>query len=187
VAVKIFKKQGLTYKQIEWIRTEIEVLTVCNHPNIVRLYEVFESTDTIYMVIELLSDTLYNYMNKKAFIIEETIVRKFMISITRAVSHLHIYGIIHRDIKADNVMLNTSKNDVKIVDLGLAKILEPNELAIESVGTLCYAAPEIIEGAKYTEAVDMWSLGVLCYSLLNGELPFPPGEYEEMTAKYCFV
>ncbi len=177
VAVKILKKTHMTEKQVERARSEIETLKLCQHPNIMRLYEVFENSDNIYLVLEYLSGgSLYSFMKERHFTITESMARRFVHSIAHALHYMHTYGIIHRDIKPDNIVLATptEDTDVKIVDFGLAQILEPNELAVDPVGTLCYAAPEILVGNKYNKAVDMWSLGVLTFLLLVGRLPFDP-------------
>eukprot|EP00826_Nyctotherus_ovalis_P038489 TRINITY_DN3608_c0_g1_i13.p1 TRINITY_DN3608_c0_g1~~TRINITY_DN3608_c0_g1_i13.p1 ORF type:complete len:478 (+),score=112.60 TRINITY_DN3608_c0_g1_i13:1167-2600(+) len=186
-AVKILKKSQMAEKQLEQARTEIETLRVCQHKNIMRLYEVFENADNTYLVLEyLVGGNLYNYVKEHHFEVPESKAKKFIKSIAEALNYLHTYGIIHRDIKPDNVVLaSLSENsDVKIVDFGLARILEPNEMATEPVGTLCYAAPEILLGSKYNRSVDLWSLGVLTYWLLSGCLPFSPDLPEKEIAEY---
>lgn len=186
-AVKILKKSQMTEKQLEQARTEIETLRICQHQNIMRLYEVFENADNIYLVLEYLAGgNLYNYAKERHYDIKEEKSKKFIKSIATALNYMHKYGIIHRDIKPDNVVLASlsEHSGVKIVDFGLAKILEPNELASEPVGTLCYAAPEILLGSKYDKKVDLWSLGVLMYWLLSGSLPFSPDLPEKEIAEY---
>jgi len=177
----------MTEKQLEQARTEIETLKICRHQNIMRLYEVFENSDNIYLVLEyLVGGNLYNYVKERKHNIKEEKSKKLIKSIARALDYLHRYGIIHRDIKPDNIVFASlsEESDVKIVDFGLAKILEPNELASEPVGTLCYAAPEILLGSKYNKNVDLWSLGVLAYWLLSGTLPFSPDLAEKDIAEY---
>lgn len=177
-------------KQLEQARTEIETLKICQHKNIMRLYEVFENADNIYLILEFLGGgNLYNYAKEHSFRLDESTIKGIVKSIAEALNYLHTYGIIHRDIKADNIVLETllDNSDVKLVDFGLAKILEPNELATEAVGTLCYAAPEILLGSKYNKSVDMWSLGVLLYWLFTGSLPFSPDLQEKEIVRYFLV
>ena len=186
-AVKILKKTQMTEKQVGRARSEIETLKMCQHPNIMRLFEVFENADNIYLVLEhLAGGSLYSFLKDRHFYVPETMSRRFVHSVAHALHYLHTYGIIHRDIKPDNIVLVSSSEDtdVKIVDFGLAQILQPNELAVDPVGTLCYAAPEILVGNKYNKAVDMWSLGVLAFLLLTGKLPFDPELPEKEIAEY---
>ena len=174
-------------KHLEQARTEMETLKICQHKNIMRLYEVFENADNIYLVLEYLGGgNLYNYMKEHQLIIKESMAKRLIKSVTSALHYLHKYGVIHRDIKPDNVVFESTSEDcdVKLVDFGLAKILEPNEMATEPVGTLCYAAPEILLGNKYNSSVDLWSLGVLLYWILSGNLPFSPELPEKQIAEY---
>lgn len=187
VAVKILKKTTMTEKQIERARCEIETLKMCQHPNIMRLNEIFESADYIYLVLEHLSGgNLFHHLQEKRFNIPEETAFRYVRSVSSALQYMHSFGIIHRDIKPDNIVLTSQieGSDVKIVDFGLAKIFGPNELSDDSVGTLCYAAPEILLGKKYDNKVDVWSLGVLTYLLLVGQLPFNDMNSEKELAKY---
>jgi len=176
----------MTDKQVARCRSEIETLKMCQHPNIMRLFEVFENAENIYLVLEYLGGgSLYNLLKEKHFSISERMACNYIHSVAHALHYLHTYGIIHRDIKPDNIVLATAAedSDVKIVDFGLAQILEPNELATDPVGTLCYAAPEILLGRKYDKAVDMWSLGILAFLMLAGYLPFSPELSEKEIAE----
>lgn len=186
VAVKILKKSTMTDKQIERARSEIETLKMCQHPNIMRLYDVFESADYLYLVLEHLNGgNLFHFLQEKGFLISEEMAYRYVKSVASAVQYMHTYGIIHRDIKPDNIVLTSlaEESDVKIVDFGLAQIFGPNELSDDSVGTLCYAAPEILLGKKYDRKVDIWSLGILTYLLLVGQLPFNDMSSERELAK----
>ncbi len=186
VAVKILRKKQMTDKQQARARSEIETLKMCQHPNIMRLFEVFENTDHIYLVIEYLAGgSLYSFLKERHFAIPERMACRYVHSVAHALHYMHTYGIIHRDIKPDNIVLATQAedSDVKIVDFGLAQILGPNEYATDPVGTLCYAAPEILLGEKYTKAVDMWSLGILTHLMLVGFLPFSPDLAEKQIAE----
>jgi serine/threonine protein kinase len=88
--------------------------------------------------------------------------------------YLHSYGIVHRDIKLENVMMsdNSEHAIAKLVDFGLAKIMGPNEKAAEPFGTLGYVAPEVMKKEPYNFSCDLWSLGCIIYALLSGSLPF---------------
>ena len=160
---------------IEQTKNEINILKMCQHPNIMGFYEVFENSDHIFLVLEYLSGgNLFTYINEHNFSITENNARRYITSITKAINYMHMYGIIHRDIKPENIILEDNKDDsqVKIGDFGFAKMLRPDTLATDTVGTLCYVAPEILLGSKYGMSVDMWSLGVMTYLLLTGYMPF---------------
>ena len=91
-----------------------------------------------------------------------------------AIKYLHSYGIVHRDLKLENVMMsdNTEISVPKLVDFGLAKMIGPNELALEPFGTLGYVAPEVLQKKPYSFSCDLWSYGCIIYALLSGSLPF---------------
>ena len=169
------KKAAMSELERELAYEEIEVLKVCQHPNLLRLYDVFESKDHIYIVTEILEGgDLLNYLNKKECKISESYAAKIIHSLAAALYYLHSYGIIHRDLKPENILLQNKEpnSDVKIIDFGLAKFVGPTQKCYESCGTLSYAAPELIEGKTYDKSADIWSLGVISYLLLSGFLPF---------------
>jgi len=187
VAVKIIKKLNMTEKQIERTRYEIETLKICQHSNIMRLYDIFENSDYIYLVLEYLSGgNLLQYLNEKHYKIYEMTACRYIYSIVNALHYMHSIGIIHRDIKPENIVLETpsDKSDLKIVDFGLSKIFSPGEYSTDSVGTLIYAPPEILLGKRYNNKVDIWSLGILAYFLLAGSLPFNDSKGDKATALY---
>lgn len=171
---------------IELIKREIEILKLCQHPNIIRLYDVFENQDYIYIVMELLpGGDLFSYLEKRGFRIPEARACYIVHSLATALFYLHSYGIAHRDIKPENVLLidESEDSDVKIVDFGLSKMVGPNENCTEPFGTLSYVAPEVLEQKPYDKSVDIWSLGVVSYLLLSGRLPFDD-EDEKQIFKY---
>lgn len=175
VAVKIVRKRKLTEEQLERTIIELETLKLCQHPNIIRLFDIFENSEILYIVTEFLSGgNLLSYLQRHAFNLSEIRACQIIHSVSHSIHYLHTYGIVHRDIKPENIVLvdDTENSEVKLVDFGLAKILAPLEKTQEQVGTLCYTAPEIIKGEKYEKNVDMWSLGVLSYLLVVGQLPF---------------
>lgn len=142
-----------------------------NHENIVKLYEVFETESSIYLVLELLEGGelfqripfMKNYDN--------TDIKTLMKNLLSALSHLHERGIMHRDIKPDNILLETGKNDydIRIADFGLAAFID-EEILYKRCGTPGFIAPEIIsykEGDKmYNEKCDIFSAGLIFYILL---------------------
>ena len=175
VAVKIVKKTSLSGEDIGLIRRETEIMKMCQHPNVILMVDLFENTEYIYIVMELLrGGDLYAYLESHKYKVGETRSRNIIHSLATALYYLHSYGIIHRDIKLDNVMMidESDDSDVKLVDFGLSKFVGPNEKCIEPYGTYGFVAPEILRGLPYDKSVDVWSLGVIAYMLLAGEGPF---------------
>lgn len=175
VAIKIIKKSAIKEKDLALVRYEIETLKMCQHPNIMKLLDVFETFEYLYLVIELLEGgDLFSYLERVNFKVPEAKARKFIHSLATGLFYLHTYGIVHRDLKPENIMLKdkTENSDIKLVDFGLAKIIGPSETCTETYGTLAYIAPEVLMSKPYGKAVDIWSLGVIAHLLLVGFLPF---------------
>lgn len=146
-AVKIVRKKELTLKDLELLKREIEVLKVCQHPNIIRFYDVFENQDYLYLVMEVLNGgDFFQYLQERSFTISENRARKLGHQIATAIYYLHSFGIAHRDLKPENILMaDDSENaDIKLVDFGLSKTFGPGETCQEPYGTLCYVSPEIL-------------------------------------------
>ena len=187
VAIKIIKKDTTKQNDMELVRTEIDIMKLCHHPNIVRLLDHFENADYIFIVMEYIAGgDLGEYMKKNNYNFEEERVSEIIYQITLGLKYLHHFGIIHRDLKPDNIMLTESsdKGIVKIMDFGLSKILGKNERSIEGFGTLTFVAPEVLIRTPYNKEIDIWSLGVTIYLMLSGTLPFDDeDDNEEKIAK----
>ena len=148
---------------------------MCQHPNIVKLLDLFENIDYYYIVLECMEGKdMFDYLKSRSFKITEDRAKELMFQLMQAVEYLHSYGIVHRDLKLENIMMsdNSEKSVPKLVDFGLAKILGPTEKSDEPFGTLGYVAPEVLKKEFYSFSCDMWSLGCICYALLSGSLPF---------------
>ena len=174
-AVKIINKEGMDEKNEFRLRREIDVLKIVKHDNLLELYDVFETNDRIYLVTELVSGgTLFNWLEKQHFKVSEENARAIVSDLARALQYLHARGIVHRDIKLENVLLTTTGKRIhaKLIDFGLSTFLGPGEHSEEPVGTLKYVSPEVISRLQYNEKVDSWSLGVVIYVLLHGTTPF---------------
>ena len=186
VAIKIMNKKKMDSSDIELMRTEIEILKICQHPNIIRLYDIFENIDYIYIIMEYCpGGDLFSYLEQRKFKISEERAAIIMNKICEAVFYFQLYfGVIHRDLKPENVLLTSSSDDsdIRILDFGLSKISTPNEKCTEPYGTLTYCAPEIILDEPYNKEVDMWSIGVMTYLMISGRLPFN-GEDENKIAR----
>ncbi len=170
----MLKKASMKISDIELVKREIDVLKLCQHPNIIRLLDIFENQDYLYIIMEVLHVDLYVYMEKRAFKISETRACTIIHSLATALYYLHSYGIIHRDLKLDNIMTvdETEDCEVKLVDFGLSKIVGPKETCTEPYGTLGYAAPEVLRRIPYGKEVDIWGLGIISYILMTGISPF---------------
>ena len=176
VAIKIINKDSIkTTEDKELVKVEIDILKLCHHPNIVRLLDHLENLDYIFIVMEYIEGgTLGQYIKKHNFNFTEHQAANIIYQIAQGVKYLHSYGIVHRDLKTDNIMI-TQPNDLgvlKIMDFGLSKILSSQEKMVDGFGTLSYVAPEVLLRSPYNKEVDIWSLGVILYYILCGHLPF---------------
>ena len=174
-AIKTIDKKNLSSSDLELIKVEIDILKVCQHPYIVKLYDVIETLNYIYIVIEYCpGGNLFSYFEKRNFYFPEKRVADIIHKISTAVYSMHNLGIIHRDLKLSNIVMTdtTDEADIRILDFGLSKIIGPGEKCNESYGTVGYAAPEVIKENKYDYKADIWSIGVIAYFLFSGKLPF---------------
>ena len=174
-AVKILNKNKLSSQMLEYSRTEIEILRICQFPYIIKFVESFETIDNIYIFMEYCKGgNLANYLNKRYFHITEYFAATIIYKLLLTLNYLHSYGITHRDLKLENILLTDDSDnaDIRLLDFGLGKIVGPNEKCSEPFGTVLYCAPEILSEKPYTKSVDLWSLGVISYLLLYKRIPF---------------
>ena len=175
-AVKIISKDELEVKCEGRIRQEIRILKVVSHTNVMQLYDVFETEERMYVVSEVLTaGTLYSHLEATQFHTPESFAKSVISDIATALLYLHSHGIIHRDIKLENIMLRKDKTghlEAVLIDFGLSCFLGPEQYSTEPVGTLKYAAPEVLSRLPYGYKADCWSLGVILYILLVGRMPF---------------
>ncbi|CAI6099588.1 unnamed protein product [Clonostachys chloroleuca] len=143
------------------------------HPHIARLYEVIVTESMVWLVLEYCAgDELYNYLLEHGPLPVPK-VQKIFAQLVGAVTYVHKQSCVHRDLKLENILFDTHEN-VKLVDFGFTREYEGRTNHLQTFcGTICYSAPEMLKGEKYAgEKVDVWSLGVILYALLCGELPF---------------
>lgn len=173
VAVKILNKAKI--KQLgmeEKVQREINILHLCTHPHIIRLYEVIDTPTDIFLVNEYVSGgELFDYIVSKGRLSADE-ARNFFHQIISGVEYCHFQKIVHRDLKPENLLLDSNLN-IKIADFGLSNLMRDGDFLRTSCGSPNYAAPEVISGHLYAgPEVDVWSCGVILYALLCGSLPF---------------
>ncbi|XP_053655526.1 serine/threonine-protein kinase SIK3 isoform X3 [Cherax quadricarinatus] len=172
VAIKIIDKTKIDADNLRKILREIEILKKLRHPYIIRLYQVMETERMIYLVTEYAScGELFDYVATHGKMREREARTKFM-QIVAALRYCHKRGIVHRDLKAENLLLDKDLN-IKLADFGFSNFYTPGELLSTWCGSPPYAAPELFEGKEYDgPKADVWSLGVILYVLVCGYLPF---------------
>jgi serine/threonine protein kinase len=139
VAIKIMNKKEMKTQDLELVRTEIEILKICQHPNIIRLYDVFENYDHIYIIMEYCGGgDLFAYVEQRSFKLEEKRAAEIIHKLSTSIYYLHSYGIAHRDLKPENILMTDTSEiaDIRLVDFGLSKIIGPNDTCTEPFGTL---------------------------------------------------
>uniref|UniRef100_A0A182NJ75 Non-specific serine/threonine protein kinase n=1 Tax=Anopheles dirus TaxID=7168 RepID=A0A182NJ75_9DIPT len=172
VAIKIIDKTCLDEENLAKTFREISILKVLHHPHITRLYEVMESRNKIYLVTEHAAQgEIFDHLVANGRMKEEEAARIFS-QIVAAVDYCHRQGIVHRDLKAENVLLDTEMN-VKLADFGFSNTFVAGQPLRTWCGSPPYAAPEVFQGVEYDgPRSDIWSLGVVLYVLVCGALPF---------------
>lgn len=170
-AYKVKRVGGQDRDRSARTRTEIEVLDYLDHPNIVKLEGWFEDDDNIYLVLEhLRGKDLSNFFKKDLPTHKDAI--KVIKQVVEALKYCHNKGVIHRDIKLDNILIDKTLT-IKITDFGLCTVRRSaKEIHYSQVGTVRYTAPEIIAEEGYNHLVDIWCLGIVIFMLLTGRYPF---------------
>ncbi|KAL8716171.1 MAG: hypothetical protein Q9220_000076 [cf. Caloplaca sp. 1 TL-2023] len=154
------------------IQREIIIMRLIEHPNVIRLYDVREHKNELYLVLEYVEGgELFDHIANNGGLPEEEAIRIFR-QIIAGLEYCHRFNICHRDLKPENILLDRDRN-VKIIDFGMAVLQQENVPLQTSCGSPHYAAPEIIRGQQYRgDRADIWSCGVILYAMLAGSLPF---------------
>ncbi|KAJ5463666.1 hypothetical protein N7475_008610 [Penicillium sp. IBT 31633x] len=186
-AMKVVKSQMPQRKMEEKFRTELQIHSKMRHPFIVQFYRAFAFGSSTYVVLELCPNGSVMDMFRKRRCLSVPEVRRFMIQLCAAVKYLHKRFVAHRDLKMGNLFLDHNMN-IKVGDFGLAAMIMSDKDA-KRRNTLCgtpnYIAPEVLDKSKggHTQKVDIWSLGVICFAMLAGYLPFHSKTQDEVYKK----
>ena len=181
VAIKMLR-EDMAHDELfrENFKKEAQAVAMLSHPNIVSIYDVSRSPETDYIVMELIEGvTLKIYMKTKGVLGHKESVH-FATQIAKALSHAHSKGIVHRDIKPQNIMI-AMDGAVKVADFGIAHLENANAPEENAVGSVHYISPEQAKGQTVDARSDIYSLGVVMYEMLTGKLPFT-GEDAETVA-----
>ncbi|XP_065644468.1 serine/threonine-protein kinase SIK2 isoform X4 [Hydra vulgaris] len=172
VAIKIIDKSRLDESNLIKIKREVQIMKLLEHPNVLKLYQVMETKNMLYIVTEYATKgEMFAYIDKHGKL-QEHEARRLFWQILSAVEYCHKHKVVHRDLKTENLLLDENLN-IKIADFGFSNYIEENELLKTWCGSPPYAAPEIFEGKEYDgPAIDIWSLGVVLYVLVCAALPF---------------
>ncbi|XP_066567173.1 serine/threonine-protein kinase SIK3 homolog isoform X2 [Amia ocellicauda] len=183
VAIKIVDKTQLDDENLKKIFREVQIMKMLRHPHIIRLYQVMETERMIYLVTEYASGgEIFDHLVAHGRMAEKDARRKFK-QIVAAVHFCHCRHIVHRDLKAENLLLDHNLN-IKIADFGFSNIFSRGQLLKTWCGSPPYAAPELFEGKEYDgPKVDIWSLGVVLYVLVCGALPFDGSTLQNLRAR----
>nr|XP_046149916.1 serine/threonine-protein kinase ULK2-like isoform X3 [Oncorhynchus gorbuscha] len=191
VAIKSINKKNLSKSQI-LLGKEIKILKELQHENIVALYDVQETPNSVFLVMEYCNGgDLADYLQAKGTLREDTL-RVFLQQISAAMRILNSKGIIHRDLKPQNILLSyTSRKRssingirIKIADFGFARYLQSNMMAATLCGSPMYMAPEVIMSQNYDAKADLWSIGTVVYQCLVGKPPFQANSPQDLRMFY---
>ena len=175
IAVKVLKEEFLDNEElVRRFKNESKAISILNHPNIVRVYDVSVTDKLQYIVMEYVDGiTLKEYLKQRggALTWKETV--HFATQILSALQHAHSKGIIHRDVKPQNIML-LADGSIKMMDFGIARFSRAQSQTVsdKAIGSVHYISPEQAKGERTDARTDIYSVGVMLYEMLSGRLPF---------------
>uniref|UniRef100_A0A7S4DXL3 Calmodulin n=1 Tax=Lotharella globosa TaxID=91324 RepID=A0A7S4DXL3_9EUKA len=174
-AVKVIDKSKIDDADKEGLRAEIAILRMAIHPFIVSMKKVYETKTEIFIVMEWLEhgDLFKEIVRRKFF--KEDAARHVIQQLCSAIRYCHLRGIVHKDIKPENILVERLDDPyirIFVTDFGLSQFARPREEMKDAAGSVAYMAPEMIDDATFTKAVDVWGIGVITFVLLSGGLPF---------------
>ena len=171
-AIKSISKKNLSINHLNDLIKEVDIISSLDHPNIIKFYETYNDNYYFHIVMELCrGKDLLSRINKG--INDEKIIATIIMKILHSISYCHSKGISHRDLKPDNIIFESPDidSDIKLIDFGLSKKFKSSEKLHSILGTPYYVAPEILT-KNYNEKCDIWSVGIITYLLIVGDVPF---------------
>jgi calcium-dependent protein kinase len=182
-AIKTLKKEGIPLSQFNLLKSEVEILSNLDHPNIVKYFGVFEDQLYVHIVMEYLKGyDLYKVIALKKYnAFDEKDMAEIIQQLLKALSFIHSMNIIHRDIKPENILFANKKDysSLKLIDFGLATYINNEK---KTVGTPFFMSPEVLEGKSVPQS-DIWSVGVILYLMLTGQYPFQDKDQDNLFHK----
>ena len=192
--MKKINKVKLNIKEKQFLRNELLIISMISHPNVVKMYEYFETSQWIFIAMECVrGGELFHYLDQVD--LSEYEIAFIVKQLLEGVQYLHGCGILHRDIKPENILVEFYGNRedshkrsssyfsqypkvkcVKITDFGLSKIVSSRDQVLDSCGTPAYVAPEVLLKQPYHKEVDVWALGIIMYLMVCKVLPFTTQE-----------
>jgi len=174
-AIKSIRKSSSSDKNFKYFKGEVDLLKELDHPNIIRFFECYQDQKCYHLVLEYCEGSDLVKLVEKHKGLSEGLAKKFIFQAMLAINYLHTVGIVHRDVKLDNFLLNKADEsvaDIKLIDFGFARNFRGDKL-YSQIGTPWYVAPEVLnKSSSYDQSCDVWSLGVLLYIMLYAEPPF---------------
>lgn len=165
------------------ILEEIRINSQFFHPFICQYIDSFIYNSTYFIVFEECVENLVTFSNKRGYLNEKT-AHKIFVELVYAIEFLHSNHFIHRDLRVENILLDSNKN-IRISDFGLSISTKEENVLLNQVGSIYYMSPEMLQNEDYGQSVDIWSLGVILYSITNGRLPFDGNNIDEIKENIC--
>lgn len=173
VAIKVIDEKQIDKESVERFLREARIISNLNHPNIVQIYDIVHWENTHFIVMEYVSgQSLHDLIEKQPFKMEKEII-SFGMQICSGLAHAHDKGIIHRDIKPHNILCTTS-GEYKIADFGISKTIDATKMTLTGMvmGSVHYISPEQATGQPVRPSSDIYSLGIVLYEVVTGNVPF---------------
>ena len=168
-ALKKIDKTKLNPKEKDFLRDEVQIVSLLSHPNVVEMREIYQNQRWMWIVMEQVhGGELFKYLQKN--VLSEADIVEIMRQLIEGIGYLHECGVIHRDLKPENILIETYSEDqfrIKITDFGLSKLGTPTELTFDACGTPAYVAPEVLHKVGYRKEVDLWACGVILYTMIS--------------------
>ncbi|XP_013421516.2 testis-specific serine/threonine-protein kinase 1-like [Lingula anatina] len=180
-AVKIINKRKAPRNfVVRFLSRELEIIQKLDHPNIIKVFDVIELGPKVYICMEIAGHgDLLEYIRLRGSVPEETAKLMFL-EFVEAVDYLHSNNLTHRDLKCENILIDT-RNNIKLSDFGFARTFTDGEFSRTFCGSAAYAAPEILQGHPYNmPAYDIWSMGVVLYIMVTGSMPYDDSSVRRM-------